>query len=111
VSEIQNIRRNRHPADRLADCRQAIAKLETEERSLRSWLLAHPADRCGDSFVATIRGFERRRVDMESLTAEIGSEVVARHTRSRSVDQVHLREVTRTPRRPKERLRPAPAAA
>jgi len=36
---------NRHPADRLADVRSEIKRLEAEETELRSYLLEHPSDR------------------------------------------------------------------
>jgi hypothetical protein len=36
---------NRHPADRLADVRSEIKRLEEEEAKLRAYLLEHPQDR------------------------------------------------------------------
>ena len=36
---------NRHPADRLADVRLEIKRLEAEETKLRTYLLEHPQDR------------------------------------------------------------------
>ena len=38
---------NRQPADRLADVRSEIKRLEAEETELRSYLFEHPSDRTG----------------------------------------------------------------
>jgi hypothetical protein len=45
---------NRHPADRLADVRQDIKRLEEEEQELRVYLLEHPHDRTGIEHIASI---------------------------------------------------------
>jgi hypothetical protein len=92
VSDISNTS-NRRPADKLHDIRQSIAELESEEQRLRSWLLANPADRVGDSHMALIRPQQRRRVDMKPLIGEIGLEVVGRHTTTRAIDAVYLSAV------------------
>jgi len=42
---------NRHPADRLADVRSEIKRLEVEEEGLRAYLLEHPSDRTGEERV------------------------------------------------------------
>jgi len=38
---------NRPPADRLADIRSEIKRLEAEKEKLRTYLLEHPKDRIG----------------------------------------------------------------
>ena len=63
---------NRHPADRLADVRTEIKRLEHEEEQLRVYLLEHPQDRTGEEHVAIIGSQSRRRVDLKALADEIG---------------------------------------
>ena len=83
---------NRHPADRLADVRQEIRRLEEEEQGLRSYLLEHHHDRIGLEHVASIGEQRRSRVDIKALADEIGHSIVQRFTSYSSCLMVRLRE-------------------
>jgi hypothetical protein len=83
---------NRHPADRLADVRQDIKRLEEEEQELRVYLLEHPHDRTGIEHIATIGEQRRSRVDMKGLADEIGYSIVQRFTHYTHCRLVRLRE-------------------
>jgi hypothetical protein len=85
---------NRHPADRLADVRLEIKRLEQEETELRAYLLEHPQDRTGEEHVAIIGSQSGRRVDLKALADEIGASVLARFTSFRSMMVVRLRELS-----------------
>ena len=56
---------NRHPADRLADVRFEIKRLEGEEAKLRAYLLEHPHDRVGEEHIAVIGSQSRKRVNLK----------------------------------------------
>jgi len=71
---------NRHPADRLADVRLEIKRLEAEETKLRTYLLEHPQDRTGEEHIAVIGSQSRKRVDLKALADEIGASILARFT-------------------------------
>ena len=83
---------NRHPADRLADVRSEIKRLEAEEERLRSYLLEHPQDRTGEGHVATVGSQNRKRVDLKGLADEIGASVMARFTSFRAALIVRLQQ-------------------
>jgi len=83
---------NRHPADRLADVRSEIKRLEAEEERLRSYLLEHPQDRTGEGHVATVGSQNRKRVDLKGLADEIGASVMARFTNFRATMIVRLQQ-------------------
>jgi hypothetical protein len=57
---------NRHPADRLADVRSEIKRLEAEEEKLRAYLLEHPQDRTGQEHVAIVGSQSRKCVDLSA---------------------------------------------
>jgi hypothetical protein len=65
---------NRHPADRLADARQELEKLQAEIDSLRAYLMEHSEDREGDEHVACVGTYRRKHVDWAGLEREIGPE-------------------------------------
>ena len=71
---------NRHPADRLADVRSELKRLEAEEAELRAYLLEHPEDRAGQEHVAIVGSQSRKRVDLKALSDEIGASILARFT-------------------------------
>jgi len=75
---------NRHPADRLADVRAEIKRLETEEEQLRAYLLEHPSDRTGVEHVAVVGSQSRKRVDLKGLSDEVGASILQRFTTFRS---------------------------
>jgi hypothetical protein len=83
---------NRHPADRLADVRQDIKRLEEEEQQLRVYLLEHPHDRIGVEHIATVGEQRRSRVDLKALADEIGHSLMQRFTHFSSCRTVRLRE-------------------
>jgi hypothetical protein len=75
---------NRHPADRLADIREQIRQLESEEAKLRAYLLHHPDDLCGHDFEAIVASQTRKRLDLAGLARHVGDAVVERFTVRRS---------------------------
>ena len=81
---------NRHAADRLADVRVEIKKLELEEAKLRAYLLEHPSDRTGEEHIAVIGSQSRKRVDLKVLADEIGASILQRFTTFRSAMIVRL---------------------
>jgi hypothetical protein len=83
---------NRHPADRLADVRQEIKRLEEKEQELRAYLLEHPHDRIGMEHIATVGEQRRSRVDLKALADEIGHSLMQRFTHFTSCRTVRLRE-------------------
>jgi hypothetical protein len=83
---------NRHPADRLADVRSEIKRLEVEEVKLRAYLLEHPSDRTGLEYVAVIGSQDRKRVDLKGLADEVGASILARFTTFRSAMTVRLQQ-------------------
>lgn len=84
--------RNRHPADRLADVRQELKRLEGEEQELRAYLLEHPHDRIGMEHIATIGEQRRSRVDLKALADEVGHSLMQRFTHFTQCRTVRLRE-------------------
>jgi hypothetical protein len=93
MSEFQTS--NRHAADALADTRRMIKELEFREEELRSYLIANPSDRVGDEFLAMIRPYVRKSVNMEALRAEVGAEVVERFMVAKPFEMVRLSPVRR----------------
>jgi nitrogenase molybdenum-iron protein alpha/beta subunit len=85
---------NRHPADRLADVRSEIKRLEAEEAQLRAYLLEHPADRTGEEHIAIIGSQSRRRVDLRGLADEIGASILQRFTTFGTAMVVRLQQRT-----------------
>jgi hypothetical protein len=83
---------NRHPADRLADIRSEIKRLEAEEEKLRTYLLEHPNDRIGEEHIAVIGSQSRKRVDLKDLADEIGASLLQRFTSFRSAMVVRLQQ-------------------
>src|SRR6516165_10051591 len=82
---------NRHAADRLSEVRAHIKDLEREESDLRAYLLRHPNDLAVDYAVSvSTRNF--KRVDLDSLRTEIGDAAIQRHTTTRAVRFVWLKE-------------------
>jgi hypothetical protein len=84
-------RRNRHPADELADLRAEIRTREERAEALRQYLIEHPKDRVGDEHEALVLKPTRKQVDLEALAEEVGSDVVERFTVLRSTPAVRLR--------------------
>ena len=83
---------NRHPADRLADVRFEIKRLEVEEAKLRAYLLEHPHDRVGEEHIAVIGSQSRKRVDLKGLADEVGASLLQRFTTFRSAMVVRLQQ-------------------
>jgi hypothetical protein len=83
---------NRHSADRLADVRSEIKRLEAEEAKLRAYLLEHPQDRIGEEHTAVIGSQNRKRVDLKGLADEVGASILARFTSFRSAMIVRLQQ-------------------
>jgi hypothetical protein len=85
---------NRHPADRLADVRSEIKRLEAEEAKLRAYLLEHPQDRAGEEHIAIIGSQSRKRVDLKGLADEVGASILARFTTFGAAMIVRLQQRT-----------------
>jgi hypothetical protein len=85
---------NRHPADRLADVRSEIKRLEAEEEKLRAYLLEHSQDRTGEEHVAIVGSQSRKRVDLKGLADEVGASILERFTTFRSAMIVRLQQRT-----------------
>jgi hypothetical protein len=83
---------NRHAADRLSEVRARIKDLEQEEADLRAYLIRHPDDLAGVDYIAFVSTRNFKRVDIEGLRAEIGDAVIQRHTTTRAVRFVWLKE-------------------
>ena len=83
---------NRHPADRLADVRSELKRLEAEEAELRAYLLEHPEDRAGQEHVAIVGSQSRKRVDLKALADEVGASILQRFTSFRSAMIVRLQQ-------------------
>ena len=85
---------NRHPADRLADVRSEIKRLEAEEEKLRAYLLEHSQDRTGEEHVAIVGSQSRKWVDLKGLADEVGASILERFTTFRSAMIVRLQQRT-----------------
>jgi hypothetical protein len=83
---------NRHPADRLAEVRSEIKRLEAEEVELRAYLLEHPHDRIGEEHIAVVGSQSHKRVDLKDLADEIGASLLQRFTTFRSAMIVRLQQ-------------------
>lgn len=64
---------NRHPADELADARQAKSDAERRIRAARAKLLANPEDVVGDEHQAHIIARQRKRLDRQKLEEAHGA--------------------------------------
>ncbi len=89
---------NRHPADRLADVRAEIKRLEAEEGSLRAYLLSHPDDCTGDENVAVVFPSSRKKIDTKALAKELGEAVLRPFTQTISYEIVKLKSTTASAR-------------
>src|SRR5262245_16217765 len=86
------VMQNRHAADRLADIRAELKRLEAEEQQLRSYLLEHPQDRTGEEHIAVVGSQSRKQVDLRGLADEVGHSILARFTSFRSAMIVRLQQ-------------------
>ena len=69
-----SFRPNRHPADRLAELRQAEKILRDEIEEVRQEILDRPRDLVGDEYALTIIYREHIKVDTQSLIADFGQD-------------------------------------
>jgi hypothetical protein len=84
--------RNRHAADRLADVRAELRRLEAEEDELRAELMVAPdADRQGEEWAASVSAYAQQRIDLEAAVAALGEETLRPFMRRRVFRQVRLR--------------------
>jgi len=67
---------NRHPVDMLAEIREAIKKLEADERVCKEMILAS-GDFVGDEHVAVPKQASRKTIDRGMLEARFGKDAVA----------------------------------
>jgi hypothetical protein len=87
---------NRHPADRLADVRAELRRLETEEDVLRAELMAAGADMQGEEFEALVRDRTQDRIDVKAAVRALGRDVLRPFLKRSSWRELRLR------RRPRE---------
>jgi hypothetical protein len=71
---FDSYRPNRHPADRLAELRQAEKSLRDEIEEVRQEILANPRDLIGDEHSVTIDYREHVKVDTAALIADFGQD-------------------------------------
>ena len=67
---------NRHPVDRLADVREQIKVLESEEKALREKIMMS-GDTVGDDNVAQLKDGVRKTLDRAALEAHYGKDAIA----------------------------------
>lgn len=84
---------NTGPADELAAVRERLKALEKREKQLRDYLLAHPEDRFGKRFVASVVDVERQSVDWKELRAN-HPQIVEEFTFPAKVQQVVLHGIS-----------------
>ena len=81
--------KNRHPIDRLAEVREEIAALKTEETELRELILGrHLVE--GDEHVASLTEQIRKTLDRKSLERAFGKAAVAKHENASGFTVIRL---------------------
>jgi len=80
---------NRHPVDRLADVREQLKALESEERILRDTIL-RTGDTNGDDNVAMVKESVRNMLDRKALEFKFGVASVAACTKESPVTTLTL---------------------
>lgn len=85
-------RPNLPPADELAEVRATLKTLGERETALRNLMLADPAARTGNKFLAELREVESRRCDLKELRAAYPTQV-DEHTYPVKTLRVELRAV------------------
>ena len=85
--------RNIPVPDQLADVRQRISHLETQERELREAIIANPDIRTGNNWVAEVKEVETNRVDLKELRA-MHKDIVEQYTFALKTTRVVLSGIT-----------------
>lgn len=97
---------NRHPADRLAEIKAAIAKLGTEYAELRNLIVSGDATPVGDEWFAVTTEAEIRRIDLSAAEHALAPDVFSNLLRVTRQTRLTLR-----PLRPPTPKPPSPGAA
>lgn len=85
------IRRNRHPADELADVRSKVKTLQLREAELRAQLLATD-DHVGTEWRADVRRVEQERLDAKAAIAHFGRAALKGFLKTIAYEMVVLRK-------------------
>jgi hypothetical protein len=91
MGSVQELKTNRHPADRLADVRSQIKKLEETEAQLREELIASPQNRRGDEWIAKIIQQDSGRYDLAAIVKHYGTAALEPFKSNRSITYVKLK--------------------
>jgi hypothetical protein len=83
--------RNRHAADRLADLRDEIRRLQAEADQLRAELMAPDADLCGAEFEAFIQDRVQDRIDVAAAIRALGRDALRPFLRRSNWQELRLR--------------------
>ena len=67
---------NRHPADRLAEVRAAIAELKAEEKILRDGFLDEEADLVGDEYEVYVQEVNSERLDRKKAEKLLTKDII-----------------------------------
>ena len=89
-TKIHALKRNRHPADRLADIRGQIKKLETDEAELKDELIASPQNRRGDEWVAKVTQRSSGRYNIAAIVKCYGTAALEQFKSNKPVTYVQL---------------------
>lgn len=84
---------NRHPVDRLADIREQMAELKTEESEIRNALI-NGADRNGDEHLAIVTSTTRARLDTKAVERHFGKSALKKFYAS---TEMHTVKTVRKP--------------
>jgi hypothetical protein len=80
---------NRHPVDRLADIREQMKLLESEEKILKEKII-QSGDTIGDDNVAQLKEASRKTLDRTALEAHYGIETIAKFLKTSNFVTVSL---------------------
>lgn len=85
---------NSHPADRLAEVRSEIKRLQSEESDLRTMIIEMAEqERAGRRHKATVKIIRGKRLDTDLIRAAMPAEWIADHERETEVTMVKLAEL------------------
>jgi hypothetical protein len=91
MSNIHELKTNRHTADRLADVREKIKTLKLEEEQLRQALIASPEDRKGDQWIAKVSERNGAKYDIAAIVKHYGTAALAPFKHDNWVTYVRLK--------------------
>jgi hypothetical protein len=86
---------NRHPADRLAEVRAEIRRLQVEEERLRQWLIAEGEEHVeGDEHYVQIKQVPHTALDRDALEDRFGADAVAQCCKVDMRTMVYVHAIT-----------------